>query len=77
MKRGIIKSRLPLETVEERLGGLPFLRCNRSYLINMNYVDDMRIDDFLMRGGDLVPIRRNNRKEIRMAMTAFTARSPL
>jgi len=77
MKRGNLKSRLSLEIVEKRLSGAPFLRCNRSYIINMNYVDDMREDDFLMRNGDLVPIRKNNRKEIRMAMANFTARSPM
>jgi len=77
MKRGTFKSRLPFETVEKRLGGVPFLRCNRSYIINMNYVDDMREDDFLMRNGDFVPIRKNSRREIRMAMAAFTARSPM
>jgi len=77
VKRGILRARLPLVAVEGRLGGAPFLRCNRSYIVNMNYVDDMRTDDFLMRGGDIVPIRRNKRKEIRMAMAAFTARSPI
>ena len=77
MKRGNLKTRLPLETVEKRLGGVPFLRCNRSYIVNMNYVDDMLDDDFLMRNGDLVPIRKNNRKQIRMAVANFTARSPI
>lgn len=77
MKRGTMKTRLPLETVEARLGGSPFLRCHRSYIINMNYVDDMREDCFLMRGGDTVPMRKNGRKEVRLAMANFTARSPL
>ncbi|MCL2775462.1 MAG: LytTR family DNA-binding domain-containing protein [Oscillospiraceae bacterium] len=77
MKQGKIKSRLPLETVETRLGGSPFLRCHRSYIVNMNYVDDMRDEDFLMRNGDVVPIRVNGRKQVRMAMAGFIARSPM
>jgi DNA-binding LytR/AlgR family response regulator len=77
MQQGRIKARLPLEEVAARLRGAPFLRCNRSYIVNMNYVDDMREDDFLMRNGDLVPIRKNNRREIKMAMAKYTAGAPL
>jgi DNA-binding LytR/AlgR family response regulator len=77
MKRGRITTRLPLDEVEAKLGGVPFLRCHRSYLINMNYVDDMRGNDFLMRNGDVVPMRINGRKQVRMAMAGFTAKSPM
>jgi DNA-binding LytR/AlgR family response regulator len=77
LKRGKITTRLPLEIVETRLGGAPFLRCHRSYIVNMNYVDDMREEDFLMRNGSVVPIRKNGRKEVRMAMANYIAKSPL
>ena len=77
MQRGKLTTRVPLDELEARLGGAPFLRCHRSYIINMNYVDDMRAGDFLMRNGDIVPMRRNGRKEVRMAMAKFTAKSPL
>jgi len=77
MKRGELTTRLPLDELDARLGGTPFLRCHRSYIINMNYVDDMRAGDFLMRNGDVVPMRKNGRKEVRMAMAKFTAKSPL
>ena len=77
MKRGDIRARLKLEAIEERLGGLPFLRCHRSYIVNMNYVDDMLENDFMMRNGSLVPIRVNGRREVRLAMANWTARAPL
>jgi len=77
MQRGKLTARLPLGELEARLGGTPFLRCHRSYIINMNYVDDMWASDFLMRNGDIVPMRINGRKEVRMAMAKFTAKSPL
>jgi len=76
MKRGKIKTRLSLKSVSERLGGSPFLRCHRSYIINMNYVEDMREENFVMRNGDLVPIRKNGRKEVRLAIAEFIASSP-
>ena len=77
MKRGNVKTRLQLETVAELLGGVPFLRCHRSYIVNMNYVDDMRENDFLMRNGDMVPIRINGRRTVRIAMANFIAQSPM
>ena len=77
MKKGVIKSRIPLDELEARLGGEPFLRCHRSYIINMNYVDDMTDNGFLMRNKDIVPMRTNGSKAVRMAMAAFIAGTPL
>jgi len=76
MKKGTVTSRIPLDELETRLGGEPFLRCHRSYIINMNYVDDMRDNGFLMRNGAFVPMRTNGRKEVRMAMAGFIAGTP-
>ena len=76
MKRGDIKTRLSLEAAFKLLGGIPFLRCHRSYIVNMNYVDDMREENFVMVGGDVVPIRKNGRRETRLAMVEFIAGPP-
>ena len=73
MKRGNIITRLPLGEVSELLGGAPFLRCHRSYIVNLNYVVDMRKDCFVIRSGDLVPIRKNGRREVRIALAEFIA----
>ena len=77
MKRGKVVTRIPLETVEARLGGSPFLRCHRSYIVNMNYVEDMRSESFLMENGHTVPIRKSGRREAKMAMANFIAKSPM
>ena len=76
MIKGTLTSRIPLDELESLLGGKPFLHCHRSYIINMNYVEDMRDNDFLMRNGDIVPMRRNGRKEVRMAIAGFVASIP-
>ena len=77
MKRGNVAARLALDTVEARLGGSPFLRCHRSYIVNMNYIENIREEDFLMRDGSVVPIRVHGGKEVRMAFAGFKARSPM
>lgn len=73
LNSGVVETRLPLDEIEGMLGGEPFLRCHRCYIVNMNYVEDMRSEDFLMRNGDIVPMRKNGRKEVRMAMAGFMA----
>lgn len=70
---GEITAYLTLDEVEAMLGGEPFLRCHRSYLVNMNYVKEMGVQDFRLAGGELVPVRKNGRKEIRLAMSRFLA----
>ena len=77
MKEGELKARMPLDAVEKSLGGTPFLRCNRSFIINMRHVDKMLRDDFLMCNGNLIPIRKNNRNEIKIEMAKFIAGLPL
>lgn len=75
--RETISARMPLDKIEEMLDGDPFLRCHRSFIVNMNYVDAVRDDSFLMKNGSLVPIGRNNRVQIRLAMTQFMTRRSL
>jgi DNA-binding LytR/AlgR family response regulator len=73
MKNGKLTAHLPLDEIESRLGGVPFLRCHRSFIVNMNQVADLRDNDFLMHSGDAVPIRVNGRKKVRIAMANFLA----
>ena len=69
-----IETRFKFDEVRELLSNTPFLRCHGSFIVNMNYVDEITAGDFLMDGGGLVPIRKNGRKEIRLAYTEFLAR---
>ena len=68
---GIVKTYTPIEEIERQLGGRPFLRCHRSYIVNMSHVEDVLDNDFLMRGGAKVPIRKNGMKEIRRIINDF------
>jgi DNA-binding LytR/AlgR family response regulator len=65
--------RISLDDVEQTLGGAPFFRCHRSYLINMNHVDKISEKDFLMKNGDTVPMRVNGRNEVKTAIANFMA----
>lgn len=70
-------TRMPLNKIENALGGDPFLRCHRSFIVNMNYINAIRDDSFMMDSGNLVPLGRNHRLNIRLAIIRFLTRSVL
>ncbi|MDL2233201.1 LytTR family DNA-binding domain-containing protein [Ruminococcaceae bacterium OttesenSCG-928-L11] len=55
---GEVRVRTLLSTLEPELGGLPFLRCHRSFIVNLRWVQDMLEQDFVMKNGVRVPISR-------------------
>ena len=56
--------RKKLDEVQEALSGCRFLRCNRSYIVNMDYITDAD-EDFTMENGDRIPIKVREKKQIR------------
>jgi len=70
-KDGLIRTYTPMSQIESQLGGKPFLRCHRTYIVNMLHVKDLLESDFLMRDGSKVPIRKNGMKEIRRTVSDF------
>lgn len=73
MKKGVLAARIPLSEIESRLGGAPFLRCHRCYIVNMNHIADLRENDIKLTNGETIPMRKNGRKEIRLAVAGFIA----
>jgi DNA-binding LytR/AlgR family response regulator len=66
-----IESRMKMEDAAEQLSGSPFLRCHRSFIVNMNYVEDVLAADLLMKNGKLVPFRKNGRSRIAGELNKF------
>lgn len=58
MTYGEIESRTSLENFEVLLGGAPFLRCHRSFVVNMDFITDVVDDAFLLNTKESVPISR-------------------
>lgn len=55
---GELRTRAPLSELESKLGGWPFLRCHRSFIVNLHWLEDMLNREFVLRGGTRVPISR-------------------
>jgi DNA-binding LytR/AlgR family response regulator len=66
-----IKTYTPLSKLWELLGKDPFLRCHRSYIVNMFYIDDILENDFLLKNGDKIPIRREAYSDIKQIYSDY------
>ena len=73
MHESVVETQLTISEVEDMLGGEPFLRCHRSYIVNMNHVKDIYDDSFQMKNGASVPLPIRNRRELKLTVTGFLA----
>lgn len=69
--QGIVQTYCSLADLERELPSPPFLRCHRSYLINMKYVDIPLDRDFQLKDGSIIPISKKNKTRIRQAYYQF------
>lgn len=69
-KAGVLAVRGPIRDCEERLTPYDFARCNKSYLVNMNYVTEIRRSEIRV-GGDLLPIGSTRRQAFLKQLTEY------
>jgi len=56
-----LKARIPLSDIAAKLlDDSRFIRCHRSFIVNMFEIDTLKSSDFIMRSGAVIPISRNN-----------------
>lgn len=68
-----IKVYATLESLLELLSSPPFLRCHRSYAVNLQWVERLQENAFLLCGGQSAPIGRVYRGEARQAYDDYLA----
>jgi len=70
----VLKTRIALSEIASKLlTDIRFLKCHRSYIINLNEVDTLKANDFIMRSGNKIPISRNNTDAKRMYLKFINA----
>lgn len=62
---------LPLKKIETLLDGDPFLRCYRSYIINMDYVISLDEDHFIMESKVRIPISLRSKQQLKERFFAY------
>ena len=63
--RGVVIARRGLDDLESAIESQDFLRCHRSYLVNLNHVEGVESNDFRMEDQTLIPISSANTSSIR------------
>lgn len=63
-----------LQAVEDQLRGQGFFRCHKSFLVNFQYIREIRQDTVVMRNGDLVPLSKHRRYDFLTAFSKFVGR---
>ena len=66
---GVYSVRSSLQSAEQELGSYSFAKCNQCYLVNLQYVTDMR-DEYVMVADTKLEISRRNRKSFMDAVIA-------
>lgn len=63
----IVTAQLTLTELEQMLEGEPFLRCSRSYIINMNYVESLKKSAFTLKNGTQIFIPARSYSKMQLA----------
>lgn len=70
--RGLVVARRGLDDLEAAIDSRDFLRCHRSFLVNLNHVEGIEACDFRMDDQTLVPISSANLNRIRSQFIDWT-----
>ena len=57
--------------LDDKFEGVPFVRCHRSYIVNLLYVKDISKNDFILENGNRVPIGRTYQAAMRKAYKEY------
>lgn len=74
-KGNITASNLMIEGLVEKLGGFPFVRCHRAYIVNLVYVQAIKENEFLLKNDTRILISRSYQNASRRAATDYVLRS--
>ena len=70
--RQTVVVRKSLDDLERAVDSPDFFRCHRSFLVNLNFVQDITGSDFRLSDGTLVPISSGNLSKIRNLFSDWT-----
>ena len=71
MNNIIYSIRKKLDVIEEEMNDIHFLRCHKSYLVNMDFISAAEQNNFVLTSGDIVPIRTTDTKSVLSAYENF------
>lgn len=64
-EKEVLTTRRGLDSLEEEINSEDFLRCHRSFLVNLNYVKWYDKKTFCLTNGEVIPIGSTGRNQVR------------
>ncbi|MDD3225763.1 MAG: LytTR family DNA-binding domain-containing protein [Clostridium sp.] len=71
LKDKFIKTYTSLTNLCKLLENSSFLKCHRSYIVNMLHINEMLSNDFILRNGVKIPITRNDKLNLKQTYLDF------
>lgn len=71
LKDKVIKTYTSLTNLLNLLENSSFLKCHRSYIVNMLYINEMLSNDFILRNGAKIPITKNDKLNLKQTYLDF------
>lgn len=71
---GVISVAISLSELEHMLSDSRFIKCFRSFIVNMAYIECMQDNSFLMHGGASIPLAKRERNAIKDTYMAYIFR---
>lgn len=60
-----------INTMEEKLDTMGFVRCHRSFIINLKYVSNLKVGSILMENNEEILLSKYRQKEVRSRFTEY------
>lgn len=76
-KDNIYFRRYNIKDYEEELSGFFFVRCHRSYLVNLAHIAKLTKKDVILDNEEAIPLSRTKEKSVKDALITYTKRSAL
>jgi len=74
---GVITVKMPLYQLSEKLTETEFIRCHRSYIVNLRYIRKITRTDIALDSGQLLPLSRRLYDTVNKAMLKYLAGSAI
>ena len=71
LKDKVIKTYTSLTNLLNLLENSSFLKCHRSYIVNMLYINEMLSNDFILKNGEKIPITKNDKLNLKQTYLDF------
>lgn len=71
MEQELVKTYTSLDEIDQQLDKPVFLRCHRSYIVNMRYIVNVGDNDFLLHTGVRIPISKAKKQVIKQQYLHF------